>query len=157
CSSARPQTTRAFGGDQRSRKSHLRRSASSSTTSRPGNASASGMPGTPPPEPTSTICPSFASTRSSARSESSSSTARASPSERAVSPGVSTTARSQASRNDDDDVAIGLVPLARRLDAVVVLEPLVDEPTLAGAHRLERDPLPGAECLLGAVHGKRLD
>ena len=36
CSSARPQTTRAFGGADRSRNSHLRRSASSRTTSRSG-------------------------------------------------------------------------------------------------------------------------
>ena len=36
CSSARPQTTRAFAGAQASRNSHLRRSASSSTTSRSG-------------------------------------------------------------------------------------------------------------------------
>ncbi len=36
CSSARPQTTRAFAGANVSRNSHLRRSASSSTTSRSG-------------------------------------------------------------------------------------------------------------------------
>src|SRR5262249_34688216 len=152
-----PQTTRAFAGAQRSRKSHLRRADSSSTTSRSGNASASGMPGTPPPEPTSTIGPSFSRTSSSARRESSSRTARAASSGSAVRPGASTTARSQASRNEDDDVAIGLVPLAGRLDAVIVLEPFVDEPPLAGAHRLERDSLTGAQRLLGAVYGKGFD
>ena len=59
CSSARPQTTRRFGSSdvQRSRKSHLRRSASSSVTARSGRAAASGIPGVPPPEPTSTTGP----------------------------------------------------------------------------------------------------
>ena len=72
CSSARPQMTRAFGGAQRSRKSHLRRSASSSVTSRSGKRAASGIPGEPPPEPTSTIGPSNERTTSTARSASSS-------------------------------------------------------------------------------------
>ena len=44
---------RAFGGAQRRRKSHFRCSASSSVTSRSGSATASGIPGEPPPEPTS--------------------------------------------------------------------------------------------------------
>ena len=57
CSSARPQTTERFGSSaaQVSRKRHLRRSASSSVTARSGSATASGIPGVPPPEPTSTI------------------------------------------------------------------------------------------------------
>ena len=85
-------------GAQRSRKSHLRRDASSSVTSRSGRASASGMPGEPPPEPTSTIGPSSARTRSIARSASSTSIARASASSRSdVSPGVASTAASHAS------------------------------------------------------------
>src|SRR5581483_5003055 len=89
CSSARPQTTWAFGGAHRSRKSNLRRDASSSDTSRSGSACASGIPGEPPPEPTSTMGPSKPRTRSSARSASSTSISRASASFRsAVSPGV---------------------------------------------------------------------
>ena len=59
-SSARPQTTRRFGSSSvhRSRKFALRRSASSSVTSRCGSDAASGIPGVPPPLPTSTIGPS---------------------------------------------------------------------------------------------------
>ena len=47
CSSARPQTTRAFGNSAEtdSRKSHFRRVASSRTTSRSGSAAAIGTPG----------------------------------------------------------------------------------------------------------------
>ena len=45
----------------------MRRSASSSTTSRPGSACASGMPGAPPPLPTSTIAPSKRATSSAPR------------------------------------------------------------------------------------------
>ena len=60
----------------RSRKSHFRRSASSSVTSRSGSDAASGIPGVPPPEPTSTIGPCSRPTRSTPRSASSSSTRR---------------------------------------------------------------------------------
>src|SRR5438128_7637938 len=101
------------------------------------------MPGAPPPEPTSAIGPSFARTSSTARSESSSSTNRARSSESAVRPGAATTACSQLSSDRDHDVAIGLVPLARRLDPVELLQPLVHEPALTGAHRLECDRLAG--------------
>src|SRR5439155_27145237 len=101
--------------------------------------------------------PAFARTNPSARNESSSSIDRASPSESAVSPGVATTARSQLSSGRDDDVAIGLVPLARRLDPAVLLQPLVDEPAVARAHRLERDGLAGAKRFLRGLHGERLD
>ena len=61
CSSARPQTTRRLGKSLAtdSRKSHLRRVASSRTTSRSGRAAASGTPGAPPPEPTSITAPSY--------------------------------------------------------------------------------------------------
>jgi hypothetical protein len=96
CSSARPQTTRAFGGAKRSRKSHLRRSASRRTTSRSGSACASGIPGAPPPEPTSTIGPPNCSTSGTARSESSSRAREASEKSRiAVRPGDVMTASSQ--------------------------------------------------------------
>ena len=59
CSSARPQSTARFGisGSHVSRKRHLRRSASSSVTARAGSETASGIPGVPPPEPTSTMRP----------------------------------------------------------------------------------------------------
>src|SRR2546423_324945 len=81
-----------------------------------------GIPGEPPPEPTSTIGPSSARTTSVARSASSSSIARAFASSRsAVSPGVATTARSQSDRKDDD-VAIRLRPLGRGLDALELLQ-----------------------------------
>src|SRR5262249_44684967 len=101
--------------------------------------------------------PALARTSSSARSESSRRTLRAASRESDVRPGVSTTARSQPSRNEDDDVAIGLVSLAGRLDAVVLLEPFVDEPPLARRHRLERAPRSRAEGFLRAVHRERLD
>jgi hypothetical protein len=70
----------------------LRRSASSNVTDRSGNATAIGIPGAPPPEPTSITGPSNRSTSGTARRESSSRTRRASASESAVSPGVATTA-----------------------------------------------------------------
>src|SRR5256885_13584764 len=140
CSSARPCTTRAFGGAQRRRKSHLRPFASSSVTSRSGSATASGIPGAPPPEPTSTTGPSYSDTTSNPRRESSRSTCRASSRSRSdVRPGVSTTARSQASsvNRRDDDVAVRLGALARRLDAVELLQPQVHDLPLDGGHRLE--------------------
>jgi hypothetical protein len=60
CSSARSQTTETFSNSSVvfRRKSHLRRFDSSSTKSRSGRVAASGIPGEPPPEPTSTTGPS---------------------------------------------------------------------------------------------------
>ena len=95
----------------------MRRSASSSTTSRSGSACASGMPGAPPPRADVDDRPVERARRARRpRSESSSSTAaprrgRGAPS----GPGVATTAASQASSGEDDDVAIRLRPLARGL------------------------------------------
>ena len=68
--------------------------------------------------------------------------ARARPrGESAVSPGVATTARSQSSSEPDrrrrSDAAR---PPRSPSHAVVVLQPLVHEPALGGAHRLELDP-----------------
>src|SRR5262249_10710056 len=125
----------------------------SRTNSCSGRARASGIPGAPPPEPTSTTGPSHAPTSSAARKESSSSTRRAASRSRAVSPGVATTARSQSSSELDDDVAIGLLAFAHRAHALVVLQPLVDEPALRGAHRLELDARALAQRLLGAADG----
>src|SRR5262249_22563084 len=116
-----------------------------------------GMPGTPPPEPTSTIGPSCEPTSGTARRESSSSTRRAASRSRAVRPGVATTARSQSSSELDDDVAIGLLAFARGADAVVVLQPLVDEAPLRRAHRLEFHASALAQRLLGAPNGHRLE
>ena len=102
CSSARPQTTSRFGSSavQRSRNSHFRRSASSSVTARSGSEAASGMPGVPPPDPTSTIGPSRRETSSTPASASSSRTRRASSGSRSpVRPGVATTAASHRSRS----------------------------------------------------------
>src|SRR3954453_9451486 len=132
------------------------------------------MPGAPPPEPTSTSGPSNRSTRSRPRSESSRSIARACfMSVSAVRPGVETTAASQASSREDDDVAIRLRPFARALDAVELLEPFVHYLAFRGGHRLEqhalasrgalryaqRDPLEGraaAIAVAGCVHGHGL-
>ena len=47
----------ASSGSKRRRNSHFRRSASRSVTLRSGSEAASGIPGVPPPEPTSTIGP----------------------------------------------------------------------------------------------------
>ena len=82
----------------RSRNSHFLRCDSTSVTDRSGSATASGIPGEPPPEPRSTIVPLLAATIGRARSASSSRTFRASSAERnAVSPGVATTSSSQRS------------------------------------------------------------
>ena len=69
CSSARPQTTSTFGSSRAiaRRKSHLRRSASSSVNERSGSATASGIPGEPPPSPRRRSAPAFV--RSAARAE----------------------------------------------------------------------------------------
>src|SRR5919202_5051312 len=159
CSPARPCTTRAFDGTHRRRNSHLRPFASSSVTSRSGSATASGIPGAPPPEPTSTTGPSYPDTTSTPRSESSRSTRRASSSSRSdVSPGVATTAASQASsvNRRDDDVAVRLRALARGLDAVELLQPQVHDLSLDGGHRLELDRLARAHRALGAPNRQRL-
>src|SRR5579884_4114508 len=158
CSSARPQTTRAFGGAHRSRKSHFRRSASSSVISRSGSETASGMPGEPVPEPTSTIAPSNRSTSGTARSASSRRIRRASYNERsAVSPRSATTASSQLSSRLDDDVAVRLRALGERLDAVVVGEAQVHDLPLDRRHRLEFDPVEVSQRTLRAPHGKLLE
>ena len=105
-----------------------------------GSACASGIPGAPPPEPTSTTGSPSPSSRGTARSESSTSTRRASSGSRsAVRPGVSRTAWSQsvATGRRDDDAAVGLVTLAVRLDAVRVLQVQMHDLPLGGAHRLE--------------------
>src|SRR5579862_1905712 len=126
------------------------------------------MPGAPPPEPTSTTGPSLSRKRSAARSESSSRTRRASSRPSAVRPDVSTTARSHAStalwssdkrllRRFHDDVAMRLVALALRRDAVEPLQTLVHEPPVGGAHRLEPDRAALAQRLLGAAHRERLE
>src|SRR5438477_363397 len=59
CSSARPWTTVTFGYSPAisRRNTHLRPFASISVTWRSGKATASGIPGAPPPEPTSMIGP----------------------------------------------------------------------------------------------------
>src|SRR5581483_5944317 len=183
CSSARPQTTWAFGGAHRSRKSHLRRDASSSDTSRSGSACASGIPGEPPPEPTSTMGPSKPRTRSSARSASSTSISRASASFRsAVSPGVARTAESQSrsdssavadpwrgsggtgrfpqlvtSARDDDDVAVGLRALGASLDAGALLQREMHDLALDRRHRLEVGGLAARADLLRRAQRERLE
>src|SRR5205823_10064533 len=111
-------------------------------------APAGGMPGEPPPEPTSTIGPSSSRTSSTARSASSSSIARAAAGSRiAVRPGVSTTASSQprsASLNpvrsrlrQDDDVAVRLQPLGGGLHALELLDLQVHDLPLDRGHRVE--------------------
>src|SRR5205809_1141427 len=124
------------------------RSASSSTTSRSGSATARGIPGAPPPLPTSTIVPLRRDTSSAPRSESSRSTRRASPTSRiAVSPGVATTPRSHSSSREDDDEPIRLGSLARGLHAAALLEELVHDLALDGRHRLELHALTAVRTL----------
>src|SRR5262249_9500321 len=94
--SPRPCRRSGLEGAQPRRTSHLRPLASGSVTGRSGSAAASGIPGTPPPEPTSTIGPPKRVTTSTPRSESSNSARRAvSTSVIAVNPGVVTSAWSQ--------------------------------------------------------------
>ncbi len=183
CSSARPHTTRTFGSSaaQRSRKRHFRRSASSSVTGRSGSMTARGMPGVPPPEPTSTIGPSSPATTARPRSASSSRARRASARSRmAVRPGVSSRSASHASSRSslgvaaairalggsrqsagrgghDDDTAVRLGALARRLDFGIVLQQLVHDLALDGGHRVEHDPAPDGDRALGAAPGDRLE
>src|SRR4051794_19152654 len=148
---------RAFGGACARRKSHLRPFDSSSVTSLSGSASASGIPGAPPPEPTSTIDPGSARTSSSARSESSTSSLRmASRSRSAVSPGIASRPSIQRSSGEDDDIAVRLRTLARRLDALELLQAQVDDLALDRRHRLELDALAGAQHALGGAHGQRV-
>src|SRR5262245_1083831 len=119
-------------------------------------AAASGIPGVPPPLPTSTTGPSTRRTSSTPARASSSNTRLASAgARRAVSPGASSTASSQRSRSldvdvarVDDDEAVGLGAFARRLDLRIVLQLLVHDLPLDGGHRLELDALPGRGCLL---------
>src|SRR5919198_3968076 len=161
CSSARPHTTDTFGNSraQRSRNAHLRRLDSSSVTSRFGRAAANGIPGAPPPEPTSTIGPSKPATMSAARRLSSSSIPLGSPAD--VSPGVATTASSQRSSRGslrgDDDVAIGLRALAACGHTREVLQPFVYDFPLHGGHRLELDRASRRDRALRAPHGKRVE
>src|SRR5207248_3767918 len=125
---------------------------------RSGSACASGIPGEPPPEPTSTIGPSKPRTRSSARSASSTSIARASASFRsAVSPGVARTAESQSAGWDDDDVAVGLRALGASLDAGTLLQREMHDLALDRRHRLEVGGLTARADLLGRPLRDRLD
>src|SRR5207344_1368091 len=153
CSSARPHTTSTFGSSEAnlSRSAHFLRSASSNEKLRSGRAAARGMPGLPPPDPTSTIGPGSVRTSGTARKASSRRARRASsmPSH-PVAPGDSSTASSQRSKRSavtsarevtgkHDDEAVGLGALARGLDFRIVLERLVDDLALDRRHRLQRD------------------
>ena len=103
-----PGSTSRFGRSacQRLRNSHFRRRASSSVTSRSGQRAARGIPGVPPPEPTSTIAPSRRARARARASESSSRARRASTGSRsAVSPGVARTPASQRSSRSDAGTA----------------------------------------------------
>ena len=95
--------------------------------------------------------------RASTARSASSSEHRAAPSlgsRSAVSPGVATTAASQVehvSDGRDDDEAVRLGALARRLDAGDVLQPQVDDLALDRRHRIELDALAGRRHLLARV------
>src|SRR5204862_6789058 len=56
----------------------------------------------------------------------------------------------------DDDVAVGLLALAARAHARLVLEPQVDDPALDRRHGLELDRLTPGPCALGAPDCQRL-
>src|SRR6266542_2171263 len=149
--------TRAFGGANLRRNAHLRSCASSKTNSFSRNAWASGMPGAPPPEPTSTTGSPSPRTSSRPRRESSSSTRLASETSAiAVRPGVATTAASQRSSGADDDVPVRLRALARRLDPVELLQAHVDDLPLDRRHRLEIDRLARSARALCASHREPL-
>src|SRR5215211_7278028 len=121
------------------------------------------MPGTPPPEPTSTTGLCSRSTSSRPRSESSSSMRRAtSRSRSAVSPGVATTASSQRRslrllNRADDDKAVRLGALRRRLDVAELLQAHVHDLPLDCRHRLELDRLAVLDCAPGRAHSNRLE
>ena len=111
------------------------------STSRSGSATASGIPGAPPPEPTSTIGPSKRRTSSSAAQAPS--RARAAPPRRRdrVSPGVATTLGEPALESHGADRRrSGWARCPRsRLDAGVVLQAEVHDLALDRRHRLELD------------------
>src|SRR5262249_11513416 len=129
-----------------------------SVTSRSGSDTASGMPGRPPPDPTSTIGPSKHDTTPTPRNESPSSARRASStSSMAVSPGVATRAASQSSSNGpDDDEAGRLGALASRRDAGELLEAEVHDLALDCRHRIQLDGLGAGERPFRGAHGQRL-
>src|SRR6185312_16380067 len=100
-----------------------------------GRLAASGIPGEPPPDPTSTTGPSPRSAvaaRAPCRSVSFASTSF----RIAVRPGVARSAASQRSRRSsdrtNDDEPVGLVALARRLDVFALLQVHVDDLPLDG-------------------------
>src|SRR5262249_28274049 len=115
--------------------------------------------GTPPPDPTSTIGPSKRDTTSTPRSESSSSALRASSaSPMAVRPGVATSARIQSSSNGpDDDEAVRLGALARRLDAVGLLQAETPALALDRRHRIQLHGFGARKRPLRRTHGQRLE
>src|SRR5205814_8787298 len=159
CSSARPWTTVTFGTARAAsrRTAHLRPFATSSVTWRSGRAAASGIPGAPPPEPTSTIGPSNRLTTSSASRLSLTCTRQASARSRIeVRPGVSRRASNQrpsrSSTRLDHDEPVRLGALARRRHAGIFLQPEVDDLPLDRSHRLELDTLATRHCALGASH-----
>src|SRR5450759_5236119 len=170
CSSARPQTTLRFGKSpsKRWRKRHLRSCDSINVTVRSGKAAARGIPGAPPPEPTSATGPSKRATSAVAcRLSATCSRLACSGSRIEVSPGVPSRASSQRpSRGSSagsssggicrqyDHVAAGVVSLARRGHSRVVLQTLVYEPALIGAHRLQSLRLAAGEHPLGSLQGR---
>ena len=118
----------------RSRKAAFRPFASSSVTSRSGSAAASGMPGAPPPEPTSTIGPSIPLDDGEARRAIARRAramlrqgrgSRSVPESRGASESSGGAARSVT--REDDNVAVRLGALALRRDARLVLQPQVDD------------------------------
>src|SRR6266566_58625 len=143
------------------RNAHLRALASSSVTRRAGRAAASGMPGAPPPEPTSTIGPTKRRTTSRALRLSSTCTRRASSRSRIeVKPGVARRTSSQRSSRSstrrDHDEPVRLGPLAGGHHAGIVLQPQVHDLPLNRGHRLELDALPRRDRTLGAPHRERV-
>ena len=117
-------------GEARQRRA-FRSCASSKVTSRSGNAAASGIPGEPPPEPTSTIGPSYSATIASTSSDRSTCSRQAvSGWSIAVRPGVATSSSTQRRRRSsawrlgsNDDVAVRLGARALGGDAAKVLQP----------------------------------
>src|SRR4051812_44951488 len=158
--------TRTFGNGRaaRRRKSHFRPAASRSVTSRSGKAAASGIPGAPPPDPTSTMEPSDPATTSAAARLSTTCWRYAAwGSVIPVSPGASSSSSSHtASRGSllgwkrDDDVAIRLGPLAARLEAELLQVDVNDLP-LDGCHRLQADLLACRTHACGRLLGQRLE